>query len=211
VLVKECISKPDLVIMDIRLDGGVDGIEAARRIRLDLDVPLIFLTAMEDEETVARAKILEPYGYILKPFNPPDLRIALEIALHKHKSAARRFEKRADGEYRSGFDDGVRNIVASGLFPKMKDANPALVGELGIQALSEQPEAHSSLMEKRRAEFSGYHSHSSDFRKTEDFAILQYREDGSTLWISGGARVVYNPAGEAPRYEGSIKKSGHLS
>ena len=75
--------EPDLVLMDVRIEGPMDGIEAARRIRESRDVPVVFLTAFSDVDTVTRAKLVEPYGYIVKPFDPRDLHTTIEIALHK--------------------------------------------------------------------------------------------------------------------------------
>jgi PAS domain S-box-containing protein len=75
--------EPDLVLMDVRIEGPMDGIEAARRIRRSRDVPVVFLTAYSDVDTVERAKAAEPYGYIVKPFDPRDLHTTIEMALHK--------------------------------------------------------------------------------------------------------------------------------
>lgn len=74
----------DLVLMDIRLKGGLDGIEAAHRIRGSFDIPIIYLTAYADNHTVERARFTEPYGYILKPFQERELRAAIEVALQRH-------------------------------------------------------------------------------------------------------------------------------
>jgi DNA-binding LytR/AlgR family response regulator len=80
--------KPDLCLMDIMLKGDMTGIEAAEKIKESLDVPVIYLTAYADESTLAKAKISEPHGYILKPFKEIDLQTSIEIAIHKHKSEA---------------------------------------------------------------------------------------------------------------------------
>jgi CheY-like chemotaxis protein len=76
---------PDLVLMDIMLKGNMDGIEAARQIREKMDIPIIYLTAYADGETLERAKVTAPYGYILKPFEENDLRTSIEIALFNHQ------------------------------------------------------------------------------------------------------------------------------
>jgi DNA-binding LytR/AlgR family response regulator len=77
--------KPDLALMDIMLKGELTGIEAAERIKSNIDIPIIYLTAYADEATLSRAKITEPHGYILKPFKEIDLHTTIEMALHKHK------------------------------------------------------------------------------------------------------------------------------
>ena len=75
--------RPDLVLMDVRLQGPMDGIEAACRIRQRFHLPVIFLTAYADETTVHRAKAANPFGYLLKPFDDAELHSAIEIAVHK--------------------------------------------------------------------------------------------------------------------------------
>ncbi len=75
---------PDLVLMDIRLKGDMDGIDAAREIRRNFHLPVIFLTAYSEDLTLERAKLAEPYGYVLKPFNGRELKSVIEIALFRH-------------------------------------------------------------------------------------------------------------------------------
>jgi two-component system, LytTR family, response regulator LytT len=77
--------KPDIVLMDIMLKGEMNGIEAAEIVRREHNIPVIFLTAYADEATLAKAKITEPYGYIIKPFKEIDLHTSIEMALYKHK------------------------------------------------------------------------------------------------------------------------------
>ncbi len=75
---------PDLVLMDISLHGDIDGIEAAELIRAWNDIPVIFLTAFADEQSLQRAKATNPFGYILKPFDQRSLYSTIEMAVHKH-------------------------------------------------------------------------------------------------------------------------------
>lgn len=74
---------PDVVLMDIMLKGAMNGIETAELIRKELFIPVIFLTAYADDATLAKAKISEPYGYIIKPFKEIDLHTTIEMALYK--------------------------------------------------------------------------------------------------------------------------------
>lgn len=78
-------SQPDLVLMDIQLAGEMDGVEAAEEIRRRYGIPAIYLTAYSDTVTLERAKITEPLGYIVKPFEQRDLQIAIEMALYRHR------------------------------------------------------------------------------------------------------------------------------
>ncbi|SPP99731.1 Multi-sensor hybrid histidine kinase [Candidatus Sulfobium mesophilum] len=82
-ILKAKTDAPDLVLMDIVLLGEIDGIEAAGRIRALSDIPVVYVTAYADEKILERAKITEPYGYILKPFDDRELRSVIEMALYK--------------------------------------------------------------------------------------------------------------------------------
>ena len=77
-------TQPDLVLMDIKLQGDADGIAAAEQIRTRYHIPVIYLTAHADEETLDRAKITQPFGYVLKPFELRDLHVAIEMARSQH-------------------------------------------------------------------------------------------------------------------------------
>lgn len=76
---------PDLVIMDIHLQGEMDGVEASEIIRERHDIPVVYMTAYADEATLARAKVTEPFAYIIKPFEERELRTALVLAMHRHR------------------------------------------------------------------------------------------------------------------------------
>lgn len=82
---KACSTSPDLVLVDIRLKENGDGIETAFKIRRELQIPVIYLTAHADRKTLERAKVTEPFGYILKPFEERSLVSTIEMALYKHK------------------------------------------------------------------------------------------------------------------------------
>ncbi|HMK64752.1 MAG TPA: ATP-binding protein [Thermodesulfobacteriota bacterium] len=76
--------KPNLILMDIKLKGGMDGITAAGRIQAELDLPIIYLSAYSDSGTIDKAKLTQPHGYLVKPFEERELRTTIETALYKH-------------------------------------------------------------------------------------------------------------------------------
>lgn len=78
---------PDLVLMDINIEGNLDGIETAEVLRNRFHTPVIYLTAYADESTLDRAKKTQPLGYIVKPFESDQLRSSIEVALYKTKSS----------------------------------------------------------------------------------------------------------------------------
>lgn len=83
---------PDVILMDIVLKGEMDGIEAAKIIRNQFNITVIFITAHTDKETFNRAKIVQPFGYIVKPVNNRELETTIEIALYKHKMESKLIE-----------------------------------------------------------------------------------------------------------------------
>src|SRR5271157_1791071 len=131
---EEAVSKlletePDLVLMDIHLRGGVSGIEAAHRIRQRLDVPIVYLTAFSDSETLEQAQLTEPYGYVLKPFEEKSLHAILQMSLMKHR---RTRGMRENGWWMSAVAASMMEAIVI-CDPKgyVKFANPAAESLLG--------------------------------------------------------------------------------
>lgn len=108
-------TRPDLVLMDINLPGRMDGVTAADKIRSLADIPIIFLTAYTDSDTLDRAKISGPFGYIVKPFQDITLKSSIEMGLYKHRmeSKLRRSEERLSTTLKS-IGDGVISTERSG-------------------------------------------------------------------------------------------------
>lgn len=86
------LKKPDLVLMDIRLQGPMDGIEAGRKIHEEFDIPVIYLTAAFDAATLERARVADPYGYVIKPFNERELVATLQMALNHARVVRKHLE-----------------------------------------------------------------------------------------------------------------------
>jgi PAS domain S-box-containing protein len=110
-------SRPDLILMDIRLQGEEDGIAAIERIRTMCDIPVVYLTACTDKEILERAKKTQPYGYLEKPVSRVELKSAIEIALYRH--AADRRVRRSEERLKSildGMHDYVFVMSKEGLF-----------------------------------------------------------------------------------------------
>ncbi|MGB7440899.1 MAG: ATP-binding protein [Coleofasciculaceae cyanobacterium] len=84
-IAKAIETSPDMILMDIYIKGDIDGVTTAAQVRQLLNIPVVFLTAFGDDTTIERAKLSQPYGYILKPFNKDDLRVAIEMGLYQHK------------------------------------------------------------------------------------------------------------------------------
>ena len=133
---------PDLVLMDIRLRGDSDGIAAATRIREMSGTPVIFLTAYSDEDTLRRAKVTEPFGYIVKPIEEQSMRAAIEMALYKSKQDRTR---RQGSEWVSTILGSMREaVLVADVKGRIQYANPTAEvilkltdGEIMGKALSE--------------------------------------------------------------------------
>lgn len=109
--IKECEDdRPELVLMDIMLKGEMDGIEAANIIREKMGIPVIFLTANADDTTVGKAKMAEPYGYIIKPFREKELQTTIEMALYKHEKVAE-IKKERDYYYSIVENNDVKDSI----------------------------------------------------------------------------------------------------
>lgn len=133
VLAKEL--RPDLVLMDIQLNGTMSGIVAAQMIREELSIPVVFLMAFADDNTLALAKESGPCGYILKPFSERDLRITVEIALFKHKADAdlRASERR----FRTVFDAEPECVIVLGASCSLHEINSAGLAMLEAESADE--------------------------------------------------------------------------
>ena len=127
--VEKVKNSPDLVLMDIVLKGDMDGIEAADVIRAQDDIPVVYVTAHADEKTLQRAKVTEPYGYILKPFENRELHTIIEMALYKHKMEKKLKEKEQWlSTTLKSIGDGVITTDTSGAITFMNPAAELLTG-----------------------------------------------------------------------------------
>jgi putative two-component system response regulator len=134
-------NRPDLVLMDIVLQGEMDGIEAAERIRASWGIPVVYLTAHSDNETIRRASITEPYGYIVKPFTERELHSNVEISLYKsrmdrlYRESCERIEKNLRGTI-----DCISELIRTRdpflnrNQEKVTSLSCAIAGEMGLPA-----------------------------------------------------------------------------
>ena len=133
---------PDLVLMDIILEGDLDGVDAAGQIYRRFDIPVVYVTAFADNDTLQRAKITDPFGYILKPFEERNLHATIEIALQKHQLEQRLRE--SEERYSAIVEQSADGIV---LFDpetyQILEVNPAFLHLTGLS--SEDIAAHTIL------------------------------------------------------------------
>ena len=131
--------KPDLVLSDIQIKGRVDGTVAARTLNGELDLPVVFLTAHADDATLQRARQSGPFGYVVKPYSERDLRIAIEVALERHRleQRVRRAERLLDATLRS-IADAVIATDAQGRITFMNPVAETLTGNKASDAVSHE-------------------------------------------------------------------------
>jgi len=135
VAVKKALElEPDLILMDIMLEGKLNGIEAAGEIRKKKDIPVIYLTAYANESTLSQAKLTQPFGYILKPFDEKNLVSSIEMAVYKHQLDRRLKEN--EERYRKLVE---KSPVAIGILTgrHIVYANPYAVKMLGAESEEE--------------------------------------------------------------------------
>ncbi|MCE3222188.1 MAG: putative Response regulator [Nitrospira sp.] len=128
--------RPDLILMDIKLKGPMDGIEAAGTIQLRYAIPVIYLTAFSDEETLERARATLPLAYLIKPFVSSDLRAAVELALFRHR-VSRMAEQRGRwlNTVVQSMGDAVMTVDPQGKVTMLNPAAERLTGWLQSEAI----------------------------------------------------------------------------
>ncbi|MFN8486493.1 MAG: response regulator [Caldilineaceae bacterium] len=192
--------KPNLILMDIKLKGEIDGIMAAERIRNYLDVPIIYLTAYADEHTLERAKVTEPYGYVLKPFEEHELHIAIEMALYKHGAEAK---AKTDEQWLSHtfeqIGDAVIGTDAQGQVNFMNQAAETLTGWSQAEAMGKAvTEIFQVVHETNHAPLENPITKAlrENVLGSPEQGTLLVRKDGNALPIDNRAASIRNKAGQ---------------
>lgn len=137
---------PDLVLMDISLAGKIDGVQAAELIHRQVNLPIIFLTAFADPQTLQRAKVTDPFGYLLKPFDEKILRITIEIAIYKHRIERRLVESEEmlrtlvvnQGEGVAIVDPGGQIIFCNPAFDMILGLQPGEAVGMNIRSFTDE-------------------------------------------------------------------------
>ena len=128
-LLKISKNESDLVLMDIMLKGEMDGVETAKQVSYLYGIPVVFLTAYSDSETLKRAKLVEPFGYLIKPYNVRELHTTLEITLYKHRMEKRiKMNERRLGTILRSIGDGVITADKDGIITSMNPVAEFLTG-----------------------------------------------------------------------------------
>lgn len=196
-------NQPDLVLMDIRLSGKMDGVEAAEKIRQKFDIPIIYVTAYADEKTLSRAKKSEPFGYILKPFDSRLLHTNIEMALFRHQMEKK--VKRNEQKYKRLFEGVPVGIFRTTPAGKILDANETMVRVfkypdkdtlLKINVEELYVDAEDRKRWQKIVQNDGI---------VHGWEMQMRRFDGTVVWMQINARQFYDPEEGIIYYEGSLE------
>jgi len=152
--------RPDLVLMDIRLKGKMNGIEAAKVINSQYDVPVVYLTAYADDHTLRQATTAGPYGYLVKPFDARELKTTIEVSIFKHKMEQKL--KESQERFREIFEQNFDAIVL------IKRSNFEII-DLNPEAVSMFQFSKEELMKNFRAVFENNEAFQRFKREVSDF------------------------------------------
>ncbi len=191
---------PDLMLMDIRLKGDMDGIDAARNVQDRMDLPVIFLTAYADDEILKRARQIRPFGYLMKPINERDLKTAIEIAVYSDAIESKRKQAEKELQEREEQYDKLFNSMLNGflLVEMIFDEK----GEAYDWRYLKINPAMEKLMSRTAEEVVG---------KT----ILEVFQDFTDEWLTIFPRIADNPGGEifelyAPVFGGYFQVAAYM-
>lgn len=190
--------QPDLIIMDVRLEGEIDGIEAVELIRATMDIPVVYITGYSEKDLLERAKKTEPYGYLGKPVGLSELRSTIETALYKHEADKK--VKESEAKYRAL----VEQVPIMSYSAALDEASSTLYISPQIEMLvgytQEDYAADPYLWRKRLHpdDRSRVLAELGKCRETADRFSFEYRmltKSGSVIWVLDQAQVVCDEKG----------------
>jgi PAS domain S-box-containing protein len=193
---------PDLILMDISLQGEMDGLEAAGIIRESYKVPVILLTAYADERTIERAKNSAPFGYIIKPFEARELRTTIEMALHRAELERKLHE--SEERYRRFFQDDLSADFVCDSEGTLIDCNSSYLDLYGFSSLSDALEVNlNDLFRDHEERFRFWNGIKQNKRmKLAEFAMK--RSDGKYLMVRANIVPQFDDSGKLSEINGFV-------
>ncbi|MBZ2164633.1 PAS domain S-box protein [Methanobacterium spitsbergense] len=193
---------PDLILMDVILKGDSDGIEAVTKIK-DLNIPVIYLTAHSEESTIERAKLTEPYGYIIKPYDRTEIKYAIELAIYKNQMEKEL--KKSEEKYRRIVENVLDAYFMGDIEGKITMASPSAAHlyrfdspkeMIGIPALS----LYTSSKDRQKML-----KHLKTHGKVLNMEVKALRKDGTSFWASMNVQYYYNKDGQIQGTEAFVR------
>ncbi|HSV95645.1 MAG TPA: response regulator [Spirochaetota bacterium] len=201
---------PDLILMDILLKGSdadaTDGVSIAMMVKERRDIPIIYITAHADDATLQRAKLTQPYGYILKPFNERELRTTIEMALYKHRMETEL--RRSEERYRRFFEEDLTGDFITDGNGTIVTCNPAFARIFGFSSTDETIGTGFPLLFPSVTDWEGF------IRSIRENRMLVYHErelcrtDGSPVYIVANATGIFD-GGDLVEIRGYIFDETH--
>jgi PAS domain S-box-containing protein len=196
-LVAAEICQPDLALMDVRIVGSMDGIQAARLLRTAYEVPVVFLTSYSDETTIGRAAREVPYGYLTKPFKTRELKATLRMALHKASvDAMERAEQQVLAAAMGGAPVGLLTVSPDGAIKFMNRAAGMIMGCAPEQARGRQFHEALNLADGLGRPVPSLVQHR-NATTVEEFGWTLSRPDGETMLVDIAVAPLVDSAAEA--------------
>lgn len=207
----ECLEelRVDLVLMDIELEGEMDGIQTAEHIRAQYGLPIIYLTAYADEKTLQRARITEPFGYLLKPFQTRELHSNIEMALYKHRTEIRL--KAGEERYRrisSAITDYIFSVKIQELELVESSHNAACFAVTGYSEEEFQQNSrlwHDIIYAADLDDVLAQEERILRERNTEPLEHRIIRKDRAVRWVKNTPVLHYNQQGDLVSYDALIQ------
>lgn len=194
--------RPDLILMDIKLKGDMDGVEASKQIRSRFNIPIIYITALSDNDALQRAKTTEPFGYIHKPIEENELHTTIEMALYRHKME--RKLKESEERYRTLFEDSRDALYITTREGKLVNINQSMLDLSGYT----REEMLGMDIHKKYVN----HADRTDFQEqiekkgfVRDFEVKLLTKDGKEMDCLITAAVRRDHDGGILGYQGSIR------
>ncbi len=195
-------NRPDLVIMDIVLKGNMDGITAAEEIRKCCSVPVVFLTSYIGNEVLDRAKLTDPYGYILKPFTGEDLHVAVEIALQRNIYEKSLDEK--ERKYRVLFEESIDSIFFLDQENSIIEANRAME-HLFLYRKNDLLQMNLRDLFAGQVDYVFFEQELYTSGYVKNLEISMVRSDGERIVCLISANVIRDAGGAVTGYQGIIR------
>ena len=174
--------RPEVVLMDINIEGDMDGIETADILMNKYDLVVIYLTAYSDQQTVERAKATEPYGYLIKPFEPREIKVAIDMALYKHEVSKKLRESEA--RYRL-LAENMRDIITTfDSEDRCTYVSPSVETILGHRPEQMQGlDYHRFIYEEDRDELSRLFEHVKKNNESYPIQLRFYDSGNNLIWL----------------------------
>ena len=191
---------PELILMDIKIRGSLDGVETARIVHERRRTPVVLLTAYADDETVARAKITQPFGYILKPFEERELRTAIEIALYRATMEEKLHA--SEERFRRLFNEGISGNFLADPDGRVTDANPAFLHLVGAAPGGELPSLPRLFLDG--AAWDSFRSGLFSARRLKLAELQLHSIDGRDVLVLANAAIILDSDGSVTGIQGEL-------